>query len=141
MSATAEELQGEQILSATGEGQKRDAEGVVTPGESPPKKATRTEASEADLGIGGRALAFEDEASEEGLAKSHSESSLAPGPTEAAAFVGAEDAVEPVLPQATATGPEQKSAAGQSRDDEDAVFVSTSPHSTPTAMPCGLWEC
>ena len=59
MAAMAEEFHGEQVQSGSGDFQKRDGEGVVTVGMSPPKKLTKTEALEPDVGAGATVLDFE----------------------------------------------------------------------------------
>ena len=63
IAAMAEELHGGQDQSGSGDVQKRDGEGVVTIGMSPPpKKLTKTEALEPDVGAGATMLNFDEAA-------------------------------------------------------------------------------
>ena len=55
----AEELHGGQDQSGSGDVQKRDGEGVLAMGQSPPKKLSRTEALEPDVGAGATMLNFD----------------------------------------------------------------------------------
>ena len=62
MAAMAEELHGGQDQSGSGDVQKRDGEGVLAIGQSPPKKLSRTEALEPDVGAGATMLNFDEAA-------------------------------------------------------------------------------
>ena len=67
IAAMAEELHGGQDQSGSGDVQKRDGEGVLTMGQSPPKKLSRTEALEPDVGAGATMLNFDEAAMAEEL--------------------------------------------------------------------------